>query len=108
MKSAQEYINYYDNVKDSYGDNWGEFNLRISNYFIDFDPYELTWDDLIKLGFTKWDDEETILLIPSHFSGTLKEGIKVTDLEGNIIPYSMDLSDTDEKFLPFGILKELM
>jgi len=107
LRTSEEYINYYNSIKDSI-DNWNQFNLRIRNYFQDFDPYKLSWDDLLKLGFTKWDDEETMLLIPSYFSRSLKEGIKVCDTEGNITEYKYDPDIEEDGFLKYGILKDFM
>ena len=79
-----------------------------SEYFRNVDPNEMTKDQLINLGFQKWDDESGLILIPLYVYPFLKDEImcgSISDKEANLIKKS-DI-DTDNRFgcLAYGVFK---
>ena len=79
-----------------------------SEYFRKVDPNELTIDQLVDLGFQKWDEESGLMLIPLYVYPFLKDEIvcgSISDKEASLIKVS-DI-DTDHRFgcLAYGVFK---
>lgn len=74
----------------------------------DFDPYQMTLDELKELGFGQWDDN--LYLVPLWLHPFLKSGVKLTDIGGGSMAVSYDEKgqcniDNDTRFgmLAYGI-----
>ena len=79
-----------------------------SEYFRKVDPNELTIEQLVNIGFKKWDDESGLMLIPLYVYPFLKDEIvcgSISDKEASLIKVS-DI-DTDNRFgcLAYGVFK---
>ena len=79
-----------------------------SEYFRKVDPNEMTKEQLVDLGFQKWDEESGLMLIPLYVYPFLKDEIvcgSISDKEASLIKVS-DI-DTDHRFgcLAYGVFK---
>ena len=79
-----------------------------SEYFRNVDPNEMTKDQLINLGFQKWDDESWLILIPLYVYPFLKDEImcgSISDICARLIKVSE--IDIDHRFgcLAYGVFK---
>ena len=79
-----------------------------SKYFRKVDPNEMTKDQLVNLGFQRWDDESGLLLIPLYVYPFLKDEIiggSISDICARLIKVSE--IDLDHRFgcLAYGVFK---
>ena len=69
------------------------FSYNIENYYID--PYKLSREELISIGFSKWDEDGDLLLIPLWVYPFLEDGIKLTCIDDTKAIKGKDEIDLD-------------
>lgn len=79
-----------------------------SKCFRKVDPNEMTKDELVNLGFQKWDEDSGIMLIPLYVYPFLKDEImcgSISDICARLIKVSE--IDIDHRFwcLAYGVFK---
>lgn len=106
MKPIEQYIAHYDNVI-SKNLPWERISPMLEAYFKDCDFYQFSWEQLKHLGFSTWDDADTLLLIPSYFFNCITEGTKVKDINDKILSFEKSFDDdTRYGYLGYGLMKE--
>ena len=79
-----------------------------SDYFRKVDPNEMTKEQLLDLGFQKWDEDSGLMLIPLYIYPFLKDEImcgSISDICSRLIKVSE--IDIDHRFgcLAYGVFK---
>ena len=79
-----------------------------SGCFRKVDPNEMTKEELVNLGFKKWDEDSGLMLIPLYVYPFLKDEImcgSISDICARLIKVSE--IDTDHRFgcLAYGVFK---
>ena len=79
-----------------------------SKCFRKVDPNEMTKEQLLDLGFQKWDEDSGLMLIPLYIYPFLKDEImcgSISDIEARLIKVSE--IDIDHRFgcLAYGVFK---
>ena len=79
-----------------------------SDYFRNVDPNEMTKEQLVDLGFQKWDEDSGLMLIPLYIYPFLKDEImcgSISDICSRLIKVSE--IDIDHRFgcLAYGVFK---
>lgn len=72
-----------------------------------FDPNELTFEDMRKLGFRQW-DKSGLQLIPLWLFPYIKSGSVIVSINGDTLKFSASEEDNDHRFglLSFGVIVE--
>lgn len=83
-----------------------EFESRIKSTkgYFDIDPRKFTYEEMIKLGFRRWSEEDKLMLIPLWLLPFLIYYIPTVCIDG-IKYYHKEAVDTDHRFgcLAYGI-----
>lgn len=101
-----DYIEYYEKLSEYHNIDTDVFKLKIVEYFSKVDYYNFTWDELIKIGLTAWDDQ--LLLIPKYQYPCIIDGTILMDINGNELVFEEGVTDDDDRFgyLGYGIFSE--
>jgi len=108
MKTIDQYLQYFEKIK-SKNDDFKKIAMGVKSFFKDCDFYQFDWEDLKKLGFAKWNEEDNRLIIPGYFAECITQGTKLENLNQEIVYYDiniLDLSEYDNNFLPYTLIKE--
>ena len=101
-----DYIEYYEKLTEYHGIDTDVFKLKIADYFDKIDYYTFTWDELLSVGFTVWDDE--LLLIPKYQYHCIIDGTILKDIKGDEIVFEEGVTDDDDRYgyLGYGISRD--
>lgn len=79
--------------------------IKSQEWFSPIDFSGMDFQELIDVGFGKWDEESGIYLIPLYLLPYIKIGLKVTSISGDELVIGDKDIDTDNRFgcLAYGI-----
>lgn len=101
-----DYIEYYEKLTEYHNIDTPVFKSKIANYFGKTDYHSFTWENLLDIGFTVWDDE--LLLIPKYQYPCIIDGTILKDINGGEIVFEEGVTDDDDRYgyLGYGVSRD--
>jgi hypothetical protein len=102
--ATQEIRDFPKNVRDNETDKLGEGEVFQSAFGIQ--PSDLTDDEMLELGFGKWEEGNPIRLIPLYLFPFLADEMEIEDINGEKSIMKKSDMDNDQRFgcLAYGVI----